>query len=298
MNIFRSLENIKKKKRALVLYCLLDRIPIIVYGEDPNYIDELIIELSGLINFRKDLVFYTDFISNTEYNNLFLNENNDYQSIRIQIRCPSNVAIKAISELDSLDSMIIGIEVQKEKILLNLIKELIRAKVNSFLEISIDSEKLRVNIVGINEKIIDLDMEERIFQKISEDTEKSINKMKRVISEEVHKSQLDNELKETLLDFEVEKGEIKKNIFQEEIQNFYLGAKRAFFILSKLNFLHNMNINSKIGSKTLLEAIDYEDGSIKRILSFIMNEWREDFSRLIQNNKLTFIGEKIQSLWG
>ena len=59
-----------------------------------------------------------------------------------------------------------------------------------------------------------------------------------------------------------------------------------------------MNINSKIGSKTLLEAIDYEEGSIERILLFIMNEWREDFSELIENNKLTFIGDKIQSLWG
>ena len=49
---------------------------------------------------------------------------------------------------------------------------------------------------------------------------------------------------------------------------------------------------------TLLEAIDYEDGSINRILSFVMNEWREDFSGLIENNKLTFIGEKFQSLWG
>ncbi|MBY8982264.1 MAG: hypothetical protein KGD57_04895 [Candidatus Lokiarchaeota archaeon] len=298
MDLFKSLENVKKKKRALIIYCLLNRIPIIIFGNSSIDIDEFIIELSGLINFRKELVYYTDFISNIEYENLILNENNDYQSMRIQVRCPSNVAIKAISQLSSLNSMIIGIEIPKEKNDLVLVKELIKVKTRKFLEIVIDSEDIVINITGINEKLLNLELELKIFQKISENTEKSINKMKRVLSDQIYKSQLDNDLKYSLLDFEVEKTEIKKNIFQEEIQDFYSGAKRAFFILSKLNFLNNMEVDSIIGSKTLLEAIDYEEGSIKGILTFIKNEWGEDFSGLIENNKLTFIGDKIQSFWG
>lgn len=298
MDLFKSLENVKKKKRALIIYCLLNRIPIIIFGNSSIDINEFIIELSGLINFRKELVYYTDFISNIEYENLILNENNDYQSMRIQVRCPSNVAIKAISQLSSLNSMIIGIEIPKEKNDLVLVKELIKVKTRKFLEIVIDSEDIVINITGINEKLLNLELELKIFQKISENTEKSINKMKRVLSDQIYKSQLDNDLKYSLLDFEVEKTEIKKNIFQEEIQDFYSGAKRAFFILSKLNFLNNMEVDSIIGSKTLLEAIDYEEGSIKGILTFIKNEWGEDFSGLIENNKLTFIGDKIQSFWG
>ena len=298
MDLFKSLENVKKKKRALIIYCLLNRIPIIIFGNSSIDINEFIIELSGLINFRKELVYYTDFISNIEYENLILNENNDYQSMRIQVRCPSNVAIKAISQLSSLNSMIIGIEIPKEKNDLVLVKELIKVKTRKFLEIVIDSEDIVINITGINEKLLNLELELKIFQKISENTEKSINKMKRVLSDQIYKSQLDNDLKYSLLDFEVEKTEIKKNIFQEEIQDFYSGAKRAFFILSKLNFVNNMEVDSIIGSKTLLEAIDYEEGSIKGILTFIKNEWGEDFSGLIENNKLTFIGDKIQSFWG
>ena len=53
-----------------------------------------------------------------------------------------------------------------------------------------------------------------------------------------------------------------------------------------------------IGSKTLLETIDYEDASIERIISFIKDEWNEDFSNLIENAKKASIGDKIQSLWG
>ena len=101
-----------------------------------------------------------------------------------------------------------------------------------------------------------------------------------------------------ILDLEIETLEIKKNIFHKELQNFYSAAKRVFFILSKINFLNNIENHSKIGSKTLLETINYEETSIKRLLSFIANEWGEDFSGLIDNKKIVSIGDKIQSLWG
>ncbi|MBY9007539.1 MAG: hypothetical protein KGD63_12355 [Candidatus Lokiarchaeota archaeon] len=298
MDFFKSLERIKKKKRALILYCLLNRIPIIVIGDSSLDIDEFIIDLSNLINFRKELVYYTDFISNLEYQDLIQNENNDYQTMRIQIRCPSNVAMKAISQLDTLNTIIIGLKHPKDETELILVKELIKIKTKEYLEIMIDPDDINVNMIGFNEKLINLDLEIGIFQKISEKTEKSINKMKRVLIDKINKSHLDRDLKESLLDFNLEKIEIKKNIFQAEIQDFYSGTKRAFYILSKLDFLNNIEINSIIGSKTFLEVIDYEEGSIQRILTFIEKEWGENFTDLIENNKLTFIGDKIQSFWG
>ena len=147
-------------------------------------------------------------------------------------------------------------------------------------------------------KLIDLTLEQNILQKISQDTEKSVARMKRVLSEKIKSNKLDKDLIKTLLDFEVEKKELKKNIFKKEIQNFYSGSKRAFFIFSRLNLLNNLEINTKIGSKTLLETIAYEEAPIDRILSFIVKEWGEDFSNLIENGNNVFIGDKIQSLWG
>ena len=110
--------------------------------------------------------------------------------------------------------------------------------------------------------------------------------------------QLDKDLVATLLDFEIEKSELKKNIFRREIQNFYSGSKRAFFILSRLHLINNIDIYTKISSKTLLETIDYEEASIERILSFIGKDWGENFSDLIEDDKKSFIGDKIVSLWG
>jgi len=64
-----------------------------------------------------------------------------------------------------------------------------------------------------------------------------------------------------------------------------------------LNLLNDLEISTKIGSKTLLETIDYEQVPINRIISFINKEWGEDFSNLIENGKKVFIGDKIQSMW-
>ena len=155
-----------------------------------------------------------------------------------------------------------------------------------------------VELEGINLKQLDLTLEQNLLQKISQDTEKSVAKMKRVLSEKIKSNDLDVDLIESLLNFDVEKEELKKNIVKKEIQNFYSGSKRAFFIFSRLNLLNNLESNTKIGSKTLLETIDYDDAPIERIISFINKEWGEDFINLIENVKKVNALDSMQSLWG
>jgi len=122
--------------------------------------------------------------------------------------------------------------------------------------------------------------------------------MKRTLSGKVKTEEIDEDLIKTLLDFDIEKEELKRNIFKKEIQNFYSASKRAFFIFSRLNLLNNIDMNTKIGTKTLLETIDYNDAPIDRIVSFINKEWGEDFSLLIENGKKVNALDSMQSLWG
>jgi hypothetical protein len=298
MDIFKLLDDLGKDKRALILYALLNRIPIFIIGEESEKVNELINELTDLIKFRKELVYYTDFISNNEYEELIFNEYNDYNCSRVQVRCPTNVSNHLLNEFKNYDSMVIGIKSSTSMKDLKSFQGRINQRIKKHIEILLKSEKVEIYEEGIDKKTINLSIEENIFQKISEDTEKSINKMKRVLSEELRKKQVEKGLEEALLDFELEKREIKKNILYKEIQNFFSGAKRAFFILLKLKLIDQMQLESRIGSRTLLETIDYTEAPIERILSFIRVEWREDLSNLIENNKLTLIGEKIQSFWG
>lgn len=297
MNIFKCFKQLKKKEQCFLLYCLLDRIPIIVFGQSSEIINDFISALLNLISFRKEFIYYTDFISNSELESMIQNEYNDYNSMRVQIRCPANTGIKAIEQFNSLISTVIGIIIPPKNNI-HLIEKSIKRKANKFLEIFLKENDITIKDIGFDNKLINLNLEEDILTKISEDTENSINKMKRVLYEKINKKEINKELIESLLDFKIEKKEIKKNIFRKEIQNFYSGSKRAFFILSKLNLLNTMQIDSKIGSKTLLETINYKDIPIERIISFIENEWGEDFSDLVENNKLSFIGDKIQSFWG
>ncbi|MFW9878477.1 MAG: hypothetical protein ACFFG0_35795 [Candidatus Thorarchaeota archaeon] len=298
VNFFKILDKFKRHYLSLVLYCLLDRIPIIVMGDDPETLDNFLIELSELVHFRRDYVFYTDFISLTEYEDLISNENIDYNYQRAHIRCPCDVAIKALNTFENIDSWLIGIVIPKKKEDLLKLKNFINNKAKIILYISFFSDNLSIDLEQLNLKSVDLTLEENIFKKISQDTEKSIIKMKRVLNDKITSNQLDKDLVKTLLDFEVEKSELQKNIFKREIQNFYSGSKRAFFILSRLNLLNNIEIYTKIGSKTLLETIDYEEASIERVISFIRKEWGENFSDLIEDGKKSFMGDKIVSLWG
>ena len=306
MNFNKILEALNKKKTSLILYCLLDRIPIIIFGDETQDVDEFLVELSELIHFRKDLVFYTDFVSKEEYQYVIQNEDVDYNSQKAQYRCPCNVALKALETLDRFDSWLIGILSSQQKLELNKARNLIRKKIPNHLKISLSSNKISIELEGLNAKSIDLTLESDILQKITQDTEKSITRMKRVLSEKIRSNSLDEGLITSLLDFEAEKDVLKKNILRKELQNFYSGSKRAFFILSKLNLVHNLNINTKIGTKTLLKTIDYDqapiDGVISapihRMISFIYKEWGEDFSHLIENGKRLEVEDKIQSLWG
>ena len=296
MNFFKIIDKLKKKHTSLILYCLLDRIPIIVFGDKSDEIDSFIMELSEIIHFRKELVYYTDFISKNEYDLLMQNEDIDYNSQRIQIRCTHNVALKALDQFEDFQSWIIGMVISKKNDDLNVIKSVIAKKVKNYLSVSFFSNKLSIKFEGVNMKVVDLSLEQDILQKISQDTEKSVTRMKRVLSEKIKLNNLDEELINTLLDFDIEKYELKKNILKKEIQNFFSGSKRAFFILTRLNLLNDLEISTKIGSKTLLETIDYEQVSINRIISFINKEWGEDFSNLIENGKKVFIVDKIQSM--
>ncbi|MFX0080117.1 MAG: hypothetical protein ACFE94_00015 [Candidatus Hodarchaeota archaeon] len=298
MNFFKILDKFKRHYISLILYCLLDRIPIIVFGNDSEKINSFLIELSELVHFRRDYVFYTDFVSIAEYEDLISNENIDYNYQRAHIRCPCNVAIKALNTFKNIDSWLIGIVKPRQKDELLKLKDFISKKAKVVLYISFFSNNFSIDLEQMSLKSVDLTLEENIFKKISQDTEKSIIKMKRVLNDKITSNDLDKELIKTLLDFEVEKSELKKNIFKREIQNFYSGSKRAFFILSRLNLLSNIEIYTKIGSKTLLETIDYEEAPIERIISFISKEWGEDFSDLIEDGKKSFMGDKIVSLWG
>ena len=171
MNFFKFLDKLKRSYNSLILYCLLDRVPIIVLGDNSEKIDEFLIELSELIHFRKEYIFYTDFISKNEYENLISNESLDYNYQRGHIRCPSSVSRKALSQFGNINSWLIGIEIPKEKDELFNLKKKINEKADKLIYITMQSNTISLEIIRMNLKSINLTLEQNIFKKISQDYE-------------------------------------------------------------------------------------------------------------------------------
>ncbi|MEJ2251346.1 MAG: hypothetical protein P8Y70_13020 [Candidatus Lokiarchaeota archaeon] len=297
MKLFEFFDKIGKNNTAVLIYCLLNRIPIIICGKDAENVNDLIIEISQLIPFRKDFVFGTDFISEKEYSTLRNIEKIDFNSLRTQISCPTCVSSEILKNFNSIGSMIIGIKLIEE-LQFNVTIDSLNKFNTAFCLFNLVSKDKKIKIYGIKCKNIQIDLELKILKKISDDTKKSIIRMKRVLSEKIKQKNLDLDLLTTLLDFRNEKIELQRNILRKEIQNFYSGCKRAFFILSRLDLLKNLNFDTKIGFNTLKETIDFHDVSLERIILFIKKEWGEDYSNLIEKDRMINLSDKIQSLWG
>ncbi|MGV9200124.1 MAG: hypothetical protein ACOC4M_15055, partial [Promethearchaeia archaeon] len=293
MTFIRILEEevLNKKYIAYIIYCLLNRIPILIIGKNPKEIkvDDFLSELSNLIHFREEFIYNTDFIHKSEYENLLENEGLDTNSKRIQIRCPSDSSILALQEFDNFKSWIMGINIDKKNSLSTYIKKF-KKEINRFLLIQLDCQNYTVELNNIDLKKEDLKLEESIIKRISIKTDKSITAMKRVLKEKIKLKNshfLEQDFIQDAFDFNLEEKVLKKNIFKSEIQNFYAASKRAYFILSKLKLLNRLLKNPNnlrqetgmnIGSETLLSTIDYYEASVGRILAFVKNEWGEEFS--------------------
>ncbi len=297
MDIFENFERLGKKSSSIILYSLLNRIPIIVIGDDEDNIDDFLIELSNLIFFRKESVFYTDFISFEDYMVYIQNEDADYGSERVLVRCPCGVSDKFLEIFKEFKSCLIGVKLLTNGDLKSNTRK-IDGKVNNYVLIRMFSDDIELKTKGFNAKSLNLDFEERIMHRVYEGTEKAITRMIRVLKENTKAANLNKEILQEIMNFKIEKTEIKRNFVRLEFQDFYNGAQRAFYILSRMSLLNSLDIPTAIGGKTLLDTIHYSIDNIERILSFIDNEWGLDFSNLIKNGKNSSIGEKIQSLWG
>ncbi|MHA1897926.1 MAG: hypothetical protein ACTSU2_11075 [Promethearchaeota archaeon] len=299
---------IEENEFALIIKCLLDRIPILIVGnenEEAEYFAEI---LANLINFRNKLFFYTDFISKEEYQLILQEEESDYEIKRNIIICPSPVIKKALQIFDNFKSWILCFKVNSEKskvssespnIKLSFVINQLKSKIKRFLLIENLENSIKINMVGNNFKFSELKFEKEIYRDAIKFVDISIKKMKRIFDQRI--SLLKNfskELETELLDFNFEEINLKKNMFKIHILEFYNASRRAFSIINKIAILNSLNINIELSEQTLLDTISYSHASYNRILTFIKAEWGENYNLTIDNKPLKYKHDLIESLWG
>jgi len=129
-------------------------------------------------------------------------------------------------------------------------------------------------------------------------TEVSIEKMKRVLAKKVDLKHTSKEQLKLLLDFDHEEIELKKNLIQKEALDFYQAAKRALYIMNRMEMLKQFGMDSSLADKTLSSTISYEAAKADRILDFIQSEWGIKFEAVIKSGRTSNFGDLIESMWG
>ncbi len=295
-----ELINTNTENFALTLRALLDRIPIIVFGEIDDDINEIIDELTSLIKNRQELIFYTDFISKSELEDIIQLESVDFDSKRIIIKSPPSVTFKAVELFDNFKAWIFGYnsaiddEEKRSYLLKNLTK-----KTDYFLSLKIENEqKLIVNMEGKNAKILDINFEKTMIHEVMNNTEIAIEKMVRILRKKIPTTSVDSNIILNVLDFRLEENRVKRNLLEKEILDFINAAGRTFALLTRINQLNDIGIPFDISEKTLQKTIMFEECRLKRIFEFIEREWNENYAPEVKLNKSNEYADIIEGLWG
>ncbi|MHA1683992.1 MAG: hypothetical protein ACTSUE_23840 [Promethearchaeota archaeon] len=299
MNLIELMELFPKKDYALLLRCLLDRVPIIIGGNDRLFVDEIILQLCNTVEIRKEIVFGTDFLEDYEYDAIIQEENVDYDNPRAIFRAPVNSEDLILERIRNLKGWIIGLCYNGDVDSFFEKSQRLRALSTNSLFIKFDdSNNLEfVKIYGDFPNKFNTDLEKRFINITFSQTESSLERINRVIEKKIHNSDLNESILESLIDLSQEEIIIKDNIFKKEVTEFYNAARRGLALLSRLNFLNQFQ-EVKIGKRTFFEAISYSSVNSKRFLEFIKAEWNENFENLLDSRLLTILGDHLDSLWG
>ncbi|MHA1584184.1 MAG: hypothetical protein ACTSWL_02935 [Promethearchaeota archaeon] len=296
MNFIETITNSDIEDVNLIMRIMLDRIPILLINNSNDKIEESINGLLNLIRFRNPVIFYDDFINKDDYYSLIENEENDYWTSRNEFVCYPHSLGKLTEVINLFESWIIGCN--RKSNLLEIIKEKLFETTNFYLEVILSNDKFKTKIIGKKFNNLSLEFEHWLYKDAVKKTEISIEKMKRILSKGMNKQEFENDDIDNIMNFSIEENNLKENLIQKEIQNFYEAAKRTFSILNRIKDLELLDIKTKISSRTLFSTIAYKQASSSRILDFIQKEWKMDFSPLLNFKPSSNFTDTFESLWG
>ncbi len=300
--------NIGEEKFSLILKCLLDRIPILIAGTNKEDVEFLASFLADLMSFRTKLIFYTDFISESELEMLLQEEDTNYDTNRHIVVCPNDAIHKALRMFSNFKSWILCYHIMADESKINqdgfnarlsFILSMVRNNTDNFLLVENSNNLITVNMVGARFKNSEFKFEKLIYSKSIKFVDNSISRMRRIFEQRL--SLLKNfskELRDELLDFGFEELNLKRNIFKIQILEFYNAARRVFSILNKISILNSLNVKTELSDQTILDTVSYSNASFSRLTQFIQAEWGEIYMGEIETEPIKYKEDLIESLWG
>ena len=300
MNLIEIFEIFTIKEFAMILRCLLDRIPIIIGGKNSEFIDAILLKLTDSVPIRKEIIFGNDFVKLEELKRLYDNESIDFDNKKIIIRSPVRNENNILENIKKIKGWVIGVGLNGNiDTFYEIVSRLRKLSRNSlFIKLNEKNEVEFVKFYSLDKNNLKLNLEKEIIKNTFSETEYSLERMKRILDKKIQqKDSLNQSIIDSLIDLSQEEAIIKENIFKREIINFYQACRRGLALLSRLNFLNEFQ-EVKIGKKTFFDAISYKSIDSKRFLEFLECEWGENFQDLLDTSKLSLFGDHLDSLWG
>ncbi len=300
MNLMELLSLFSPNDFALVLRCVFDRIPVIVGGKDKDFLDDFLMRICDFIAIRKEVIFGTDFLEREEHEVIIQEERMNYDNHRLIFRAPVNSEDMVLKHITDLKGWVIGMCMNGNADAFYEKASRLRKQCPLSLFVKFD-EKNKIEFVKLyaegNNKL-DTSLEKMIVKKTFSQTEHALERIKRVLDKKIQgNSDINSSIIASLVDLSQEESVIKENVFKKEILEFYQASRRGLALLTRLNFLNQFQ-PVKIGKKTFFDAISYDDVSTQRFLDFVRAEWGERFDGLIDDSRLSVLGDHLDSLWG
>jgi hypothetical protein len=288
----------------LLLHSILERIPVIVAGEDIELVDDIAESLTTLSPHRHKLVFWRDFTSESEILSVWEEEKHDYEVSRTVVCGLSGnlrLALDRITRFKGwtlaipLGSTVLGIEVN-EKTLQDVISHILRHSENCGILRVGSPSSIDFSLV----KSIDssYNVEKKIVSKILVRKRQSLERIRRLLTKSLRGMNVSEHIINAVLKLDDESEKLTQDVFEEEVNNYVHAARRAVTLLSRIRLARELGASTTLTERNLYEAIGWDGGELPDLIRFIRAEWHDDFSDCVKLGTISGLGAWVDSMWG
>jgi hypothetical protein len=288
----------------LLLNTLLERMPVIVAGEDIELVDDITESLTTLCSHRHKLVFWRDFTSESEILSVWEEEKHNYEVNRTIVCGLSGnlrLAMDRISRFAGwilaipLGSTVLGVQVT-ESTLQDMTSHILKNSNNcGILRVSSPSS---ITFSLVRPSMSTLEVEKKIVNKILIRKKQSLERIRRLLTKSLRGLNVSDHILTAVLKLDDESEKLTEDVFEEEINNYVHAARRAVTLLSRIRLARELGASTTLTERNLYEAIGWDGGELPDLIQFIRAEWHEDFSDCVKSGALSGLGAWVDSMWG
>jgi hypothetical protein len=288
----------------LLLNSVLNRLPILVVGEDMELIDDIAESMTMLCSHRHKLVFWRDFTSENEILSVWEEERHDHEVNRTVVCCLSANLRLALDRISRFTGWLITLPLGVSVLGIHVDESTLQDVMSRVLQTSENCGILRVSSPShmtfslVRPCSSSLNVEKRIVEKILTRKNQSLERIKRLLRKSLRGMKASEHIISVVLKLDDESEKLTHDVFDEEINSFVHAARRAVTLLSRIRLARELGASTTLTERNLYEAIGWEGGDLPDLIRFIRAEWHEDFSDCVKGGSLSGLGAWVDSMWG